>query len=75
MLWCVDCREISRIDPRDLARDSSATRAYAAFLVELAARIPEVMLPTISVLLPFLDREVTLTFTLFLAVIEKFVWW
>ncbi len=46
------------MDPRDLARDTSGTRAYAAFLVELAEKIPAVMMPHISVLLALLDGEV-----------------
>ena len=46
------------MDARDLTRDSSGTRAYSSFLVELAERIPEVMLPSISVLLGLLDGEV-----------------
>ncbi|XP_013415078.1 condensin complex subunit 1-like isoform X2 [Lingula anatina] len=50
-------RELGKMDPRDLARDNSGTRAYAAFMVELAERIPEVMLPNISVLIPLLDGE------------------
>ena len=35
---CGYYREIGRMDPRDLARDTSGTRAYADFLVELAGR-------------------------------------
>ena len=46
------------MDPGDLARDNSGTRAYAAFLVEIAEKIPAVMLPSISVLLCHLDAEV-----------------
>ena len=51
-------REIGRMDPRDLARDTSGTRAYAAFLVELAERSPAAMLKDISVLIGLLDQEV-----------------
>ncbi|XP_033119867.1 condensin complex subunit 1-like isoform X2 [Anneissia japonica] len=50
-------REIGSMDPKDLARDNSGTRSYAAFLVELAERIPTIMLPSISVLLCHLDGE------------------
>jgi len=46
------------MDTKDLSRDSSGTRAYAAFLMELARCVPDVMLPTISVLLVLLDGEV-----------------
>lgn len=48
------------MDPKELARDSSGTRAYAAFLVELAQCVPEVVLPNISVILDLLDGEVTI---------------
>jgi len=46
------------MDPKELARDTSGTRAYAMFLVELAQYVPEVMLPNISVLMVLLDGEV-----------------
>ena len=46
------------MDPRDLARDTSGTRAYADFLVELAARVPTQIIPNISVLLCHLNGEV-----------------
>lgn len=48
------------MDPKELARDSSGTRAYAAFLVELSQCVPEVVLPNISVILDLLDGEVTI---------------
>ena len=48
------------MDPRDLARDTSGTRAYADFLVELAGRVPSQIIPNISVLLCHLDGEVSL---------------
>ncbi|XP_041377786.1 condensin complex subunit 1-like [Gigantopelta aegis] len=50
-------REIGRIDPEDLARDASGTRSYSTFLVELAEKIPAVMLSSISVLIGHLDGE------------------
>ncbi|XP_072035794.1 LOW QUALITY PROTEIN: condensin complex subunit 1-like [Amphiura filiformis] len=50
-------RELGSMDPQDLARDNSGTRAYAAFLVEVAEKIPAVILPSISVLLCHLDGE------------------
>ena len=53
------CREIGRIDSRDLSRDSSGARAYSVFLVELAEKVPRVMMPNISVLLALLDGEVS----------------
>ncbi|KAJ7379614.1 meiotic chromosome condensation [Desmophyllum pertusum] len=50
-------REIGRMDPRDLTRDTSGTRAYADFLVELAGRVPTQIIPNISVLLCHLNGE------------------
>ena len=51
-------REIGRMDSKDLTKDTSGTRAFAAFLVDLAEKIPDLMLPSISVLLGLLDGEV-----------------
>jgi len=50
-------REISRIDPKELARDTSGTRSYSLFLVDLAERLPEFMKPSISLLTIHLDGE------------------
>jgi len=47
------------MDPKELARDTSGTRTYAAFLVELSKCVPGVVLPSISVILVFLDGEVS----------------
>lgn len=43
-------REISRIDSRELSRDTSGTRSYSLFLVELAERLPENMKPSLAIL-------------------------
>ncbi|CAG2242406.1 CAPD2 [Mytilus edulis] len=51
-------REVGRFDPKDIARDPSGTRCISAFLVEVAEKIPLVMLPSISVLMCHLDEEV-----------------
>lgn len=50
-------REIGRMDPKDLARDTSGTRAYSDFLIELAGRVPSQIIPNISVLLCHLNGE------------------
>lgn len=50
-------REISRIDSKELARDTSGTRSYSLFLVDLAERLPELMKPSISLLTTHLDGE------------------
>jgi len=50
-------REIARIDHRELARDTSGTRSFSLFLVELAEKIPESMKPCIPLLTTHLDGE------------------
>ena len=57
-IYIFSYREIGRIDPQDFARDTSGTRSYALFLVELAEKVPAVMLASISVLVCHLDEEV-----------------
>jgi len=50
-------REISRVDTKELARDTSGTRAYSQFLVELAEKVPEFIRPSVSLLTAHLDGE------------------
>ncbi|CAG2188708.1 CAPD2 [Mytilus edulis] len=50
-------REVGRLDPKESLRDPSGTRCISAFLVEVAEKIPLVMLPSISVLMCHLDEE------------------
>lgn len=50
-------RELGSKDPRDLAIDSSGTRSFAAFLVELSHLTPDCVLLCVSVLLPHLNGE------------------
>ncbi|XP_076315224.1 condensin complex subunit 1-like isoform X2 [Tachypleus tridentatus] len=50
-------REIGRMDMNDLARDTSGTRALSQFLVEVVVKVPSVVLPSISLLLAYLDGE------------------
>ncbi|XP_053379231.1 condensin complex subunit 1-like [Mercenaria mercenaria] len=50
-------REIGRMDGADLSRDTSGTRAYSAFLVEMTEKCPAAVLPNISLLLCHLDGE------------------
>ena len=51
-------REIGRMESSDLSRDTSGTRAFSQFLVELADKIPSHVLPNISLLMAHLDGEV-----------------
>lgn len=57
LLWCCTCRELGSKDPRDLAIDSSGTRSFASFLVELCHLVPDCVLLSVSVLLPHLNGE------------------
>ena len=48
--------EISRIDGKELARDTGGTRSYSLFQ-ELAERLPESVKPCVSLLMAHLDGE------------------
>ena len=39
------------------ARDTSGTRSYSSFLVELAERLPDMMKPSLAILSTHLDGE------------------
>ena len=53
-----ETREIGRMDSADLSRDTSGTRAYTQFLVEMTENNPAAVLPNISLVLCHLDGEV-----------------
>jgi hypothetical protein len=55
-------REISDTDSSDLMQDTSGARAYSQFLVEVAERVPELIVPAINALAVHLEGEVSLTF-------------
>ncbi|KAM4703298.1 condensin complex subunit 1 [Rhinophrynus dorsalis] len=50
-------REIGQKCAQDLSRESSGIKTLASFLTELSERIPAIMMPSISVLLDYLDGE------------------
>ncbi len=50
-------REITRLDVKELSRDTSGTRAFSLFLVEITERIPDQMRPCLSLLQFHLDGE------------------
>ena len=50
-------RDICQIDQAELQRDTSATRAYSAFLSELTEKMPEMMKPCLSLLMIHLDGQ------------------
>lgn len=52
-------REITKIDARDLAKDTSGLRNFTQFLVEVSDKIPQIMMPSLSLLINFLHEEVS----------------
>ena len=52
------------MDSADLSRDSSGTRSFSQFIVELAGKQPSLVLPSISLLLSHLDGDVSFAFGL-----------
>ena len=62
LLLCTMClplyREVGQKDPGELSSDTSGTRYYAAFIVEVAQAVPGLVYPSISHLLPHLNGEV-----------------
>lgn len=51
-------REIGQKSSEELAREGSGVKAFASFLSELGALVPELMIPYISVLITHLEGEV-----------------
>lgn len=49
--------EIDRMDPKDMCKDPSCSRAVATFLVELSDRCPQQIVPYLSHILDYLDQE------------------
>ena len=50
-------REITRLDARELSRDTSGTRAFSQFLMEISERIPDQLQPCLSLLQLHLDGD------------------
>ncbi len=50
-------REITRLDTKELSRDTSGTRAFSQFLVEISERVPEQLQPCLSLLQLHLDGD------------------
>lgn len=51
-------REIGQKSSEELVREGSGVKAFASFLSELGALVPELMTPYISVLITHLEGEV-----------------
>ena len=52
------CREIGQKCPQELSRDPTGAKGFAAFLTELAERIPAILMSSMCILLDHLDGEV-----------------
>ncbi|XP_037370387.1 condensin complex subunit 1 isoform X4 [Talpa occidentalis] len=50
-------REIGQKCPQELSRDTSGAKGFAAFLTELAERIPAILMSSMCILLDHLDGE------------------
>ena len=50
-------REIDRVDVKEMSRDTSGTRAFSQFLIEVAERLPEQLQPCLVLLMKHLDGE------------------
>ena len=51
-------REVAKMDARDVSKESSSMRNYSQFLIEVAEKCPQVIMPSLSLLTTFLDQEV-----------------
>lgn len=58
MLLSSPFREIGQRSGEELARDGSGVKAFASFLSELSALVPDLMIPNISLLITHLEGEV-----------------
>lgn len=52
------CSELGAKDPRDLSLDTSGTKNFAAFLVEMTQCVPNAVHPVVTSLLPHMQGEV-----------------
>ena len=50
-------REITRLDSKELSRDTSGTKAFSQFLVEMSERVPDLLQPCLSLLQLHLDGD------------------
>ncbi|XP_008296416.1 condensin complex subunit 1 [Stegastes partitus] len=67
-------REIGQKSSEELAREGSGVKAFASFLSELGALVPDLMIPNISVLITHLEGEYIASHVL-LAVIKASELW
>nr|XP_053639720.1 condensin complex subunit 1-like [Cherax quadricarinatus] len=50
-------REISKVDVRELLKDTSGLRNFSQFLMEVSDKCPQVIMPSLSLLINFLHEE------------------
>lgn len=51
-------REVVKIDSRDMVKDSSGLRNFAQFFTEVGEKSPYIFIPSLSLLVTFLQQEV-----------------
>lgn len=56
-------REIGNSDTKEAAKDTTAAKAYASFLVELSEKLPSTVLPSVYLVIELLERDVSCTFS------------
>ncbi|XP_029651590.1 condensin complex subunit 1-like [Octopus sinensis] len=66
-------REIGRLDSKEISNNSSGTKAYATFLVDLSAKIPQAVFQNISVLMPCLEMDSSIMRNCILCVIKEII--
>ncbi|GFO08346.1 hypothetical protein PoB_003485100 [Plakobranchus ocellatus] len=50
-------REIGNVDAKEAARDAAVGKAYAGFLVEIAEKMPKMVMPNMSLIVGHLESE------------------
>ena len=59
-------KEISRVARNEIIKDSSGIRNFTQFLIEVSNSHPQLILPSLSLLISFLDEEVSQVFWLYI---------
>lgn len=52
-------KEISRVSRDDMVKDTSGLRSFTQFLIEVSSSCPQMIVPSLSLLISFLDEEVS----------------
>lgn len=52
--------DVGKLDPKDLSHDSAASKGVGTFLTEVATKLPQIALSSVSVVLNLLEGDVSL---------------